>query len=64
MHIDHAVDQTRAAQPFAARDRNRAIVGILFRLSLKAPVVGGVIEQLSKAGWDIDPHTFRLAPGF
>ena len=62
-HINHAVDERRAAQALAARHRDHATARAFLGLGLEAPVVGRVRQQLAEAGRDADPQAARLAAG-
>ncbi len=63
-HVDHAVDQRRAAQALAARHGDGAAVDVVLRLGGEAPVVVRIHQQLGKARRDRDPHAASLVPRF
>ncbi len=62
-HINHAVDQGRAAQALAPRYSYLPAPSVFFGLGLEAPVVTFVSQQLAETGRDRNPETFGFATG-
>src|SRR4029077_20321905 len=60
--IPHAGNRARAAEGFAARDRDRAAVEVRFRLGSKPPIVARVVEEFREAHGDVNPHRIVNRP--
>ncbi len=61
--IEQAVDGTRAAEHFAARLNDFAVVQFGFRLRCVAPIDPGVVEQFAKAERNVNPDVAVGAAG-
>src|SRR6516164_5869953 len=63
-HIDHAVDRAGAAQHFAARLIEGAVVELLLGLALEHPVDPRVGKGLGVTERDVDPRVAVASSGF